>query len=60
LYVFQDIWALKTFRPFQSQGREVIGKTIITPITFGKDYWNVPKNLLNKSTDLIILGGGSR
>jgi len=57
LYVFQDMWGLKTYRLFKPQGRIVIGKTVITPITFGKECWNVPKTLLTKITDLIILNG---
>jgi cell wall-associated NlpC family hydrolase len=55
LYVFQDMWGLRTFRPFQSTGRMIVGKTVITPITFGKEYWTVKKNLLSRATDLIIL-----
>jgi cell wall-associated NlpC family hydrolase len=55
-YVFQNMWGLRTFRPFQSQGRKIIGKTVITPITFGKEYWDVPKTVLDRVTHLIILG----
>ena len=57
LYILHDMWGLRTFRPFQSQGRWIVGKTVITPIDFGKEYWTVEKNLLSKSTDLIILKG---
>ena len=55
LYILHDMWGLRTFRPFQSTGRMVVGKTVITPITFGKEYWTVEKNLLSKATDLIML-----
>ena len=55
LYILHDMWGLKTFRPFQSTGRMIVGKTVITPITFGKEYWTVEKNLLSKATDLITL-----
>jgi len=38
-YVYQTMWGLHTRRWFESEeGRLVVGKTVITPIDFGKDF----------------------
>lgn len=55
-YVLHNFWSLKTIRPFQSLGRAVIGKTIITPIDFGRSYFNVKENLLSRATSITNLG----
>jgi hypothetical protein len=44
--VFQDAWGLPTRNLFGMEGRNVIGKTAITPLTLGEGHSNIPHNLL--------------
>jgi hypothetical protein len=54
-YVFHDMWGLKTRRLFQSEGRAVVGKTVITPLDFGKGYLNVKSSLLDRMLDFTTI-----
>lgn len=54
-YVFHDMWGLHTKRLFACPGRAVVGKTVVTPIDFGKSYVNVPRSLLRMASGVILL-----
>jgi cell wall-associated NlpC family hydrolase len=54
-YVLHDMWGLKTRRLFRSNGRAVVGKTVITPIDFGHKYINVKASLLDRMIDFTNL-----
>ncbi len=54
-YVLHDMWGLKTKHWFREEGRAVVGKTVITPIDFGKDYINVKASLLDRMLDFTVL-----
>jgi len=55
LYVLHDMWGLGTYRLFKSEGRAVVGRTVITPIDFGKHYLNVEHSLLDKVVGITLL-----
>lgn len=54
-YVFQDVWGLHTRNLWGTEGRAIIGKTVITPLSIGQSYINVPLSLLDKATSLTLL-----
>lgn len=58
-YVFHDMWGLHTMRMLRSDGRAVVGRTLITPIEFGHDYLNVRSSLLDKAMGITIIGANS-
>ncbi len=55
VYVLQDVWGLHTVNLLDQAGRAVIGKTVITPIDFGKNFLNVKETLLERVTSMSIL-----
>ncbi|MGE3920690.1 MAG: SH3 domain-containing protein [Gammaproteobacteria bacterium] len=54
-YVFHDKWGMVTKNIFWQEGRAVIGKTVITPLTLGKKYINVPQSFLTETTMMVVL-----
>jgi len=54
-YMLHTIWGLRTKLPFIDWGRAIIGKTVITPLTFGKEYFGIPKSLLSKIERMTLL-----
>lgn len=54
-YVLHDKWGLHTQRSGQPSGRLVIGKTVITPITYGANIENVKQSLLQSSLGMVII-----
>jgi cell wall-associated NlpC family hydrolase len=57
LYVLQNKWAIHTAWSSRSDGRAIIGKTFISPITLGKGYINVPQSDLDRTYGITVLGG---
>ena len=58
IYVLQDIWGLHTRMPlmhFMSEGRAIIGQTIVVPLEFDKYYINVPVPLIDKVNGMTVL-----
>lgn len=55
LYVFHSPWGLKTSRWFRPDGRIVIGRAVITPLSFGHGYWNISKDWLDRANGLVLL-----
>ncbi|MBA2649567.1 MAG: SH3 domain-containing protein [Legionella sp.] len=54
-YILQDVWGVHTVNLFDKPGRAVIGKTVITPIDFGKGFFNVRETFLDKVDSMSIL-----
>jgi len=54
-YVLQDMWGLRTKNLWGKKGRAVVGKTVITPLTFGARYMNVPFISLDHLEKMAIL-----
>lgn len=52
-YVYHDIWGLGTLTKGQ-EGHAVIGHVAIMPLEFGKEFSNIPSNLLTKAQGLIL------
>ena len=55
VYILQDVWGLRTENFWGREGRAVFGKTIITPIDFGKNFSNIPILQLDRADSLSIL-----
>ncbi len=53
--VFHAFWGLHIYKLFKQQDRIVIGKTIITPLKFGKQFINVSRNILSVADSMVIL-----
>lgn len=54
-YVLHDEWGLHTLRPFRSDGRLVVGKTVITPLDFGQQIFGVRQSLLDRVVSITLL-----
>lgn len=54
-YVLQDVWGLHTEDLFNREGRAIIGRTVITPLDFGKEFRNVKKTQLEAADSISIL-----
>lgn len=50
-YAFHDVWGIHTI----TNGRLVIGRTIISPVSLGSQYWNT-RNLLTSMHGMTLLG----
>lgn len=50
LFVFNSLWGFKTRSLLGSNGRSVIGKSVIMPLTIDQGYWNIPTTSLDKIT----------
>ena len=55
IFVFHDMWGLRTKNLFSQEGRMIVGKTVITPITFGKEYYDVKKTFLDSADGVRVL-----
>ena len=55
IFVFHDMWGLRTKNLFSQEGRKIVGKTVITPITFGKQYYDVKKTFLDSADGMRVL-----
>lgn len=55
LYVFHNIWGLQTLDERGIEGRDIIGQTVITTLTQGKNRADVPKTYLDKAYGLTLL-----
>ena len=55
VYVYHDVWGLRTEDQQGQAGRAVIGKVAITPLDFGTAYSNIKSSLLSKAQRLILL-----
>ena len=56
LFVYQDVWGLHTESFFGHEGRAVLGRTVITPITLGQDHITIPSSFIHSVQGLRILG----
>lgn len=56
-YVLHDVWGMHTGNPFRDTGRSIIAKTVITPITLGRKYINVPKSFLDRAVGMTVIEG---
>ena len=54
-YVYHNVWGLRTHSVTGEEGRAILGKTVIMPLDFGKEYSNIEKMLLDKAKGLILL-----
>jgi len=55
IVVFHDPWGVHTENKFHQEGRLVIGKTVITPLSLGKGYLTVPKTWLDQVNSYTLL-----
>ena len=55
VYVYNNVWGLRTQSASGQEGRAVLGRTVIMPATLGKQYDNIPQTLLDKFQRLILL-----
>lgn len=55
-YVFQDKWGMHTHDEAGNDGRAVIGKTVITPLSIGRDMRYVGQEQLVRANKIINLG----
>lgn len=55
VYVFHDVWGLRTKSLLGKEGRAILGKVVITSLDFGKEYSNIKKVLLDKCKGMILL-----
>lgn len=55
IMVLQDMWGLHIY-PIFGNDRIIIGKTVITPLDFGHQFWNVSQNGLTVTEAMTILG----
>ena len=55
LYMYNDVWGLRTENEQGQEGRAVIGKVAIMPLDFGQEYSNIKSSLLSKAQKLILL-----
>ncbi|MBF0482670.1 MAG: hypothetical protein HQK82_13515, partial [Desulfovibrionaceae bacterium] len=55
--VFHNVWGVRTFEPDGSSGREVIGKTVITTLSPGRELQNVraDKLLINRVEGMTLI-----
>lgn len=54
-FIFHTIWGIRTKYPFMDQGRAVIGRTAITPLEIGKQFWGIPLTFLDKVVRMTLL-----
>jgi hypothetical protein len=52
-YTYHDMWGLRIKN--QPNKRAIVGKTVIMPLDWGKDYSNIEGTLLTKATGLLLL-----
>lgn len=55
IFILHDMWGLRTENIFAQSGRKIIGQTVITTLTFGKQYSDVKKTFLDKIDGFRIL-----
>lgn len=55
IYVFQNMWGLKTSILGMHKGRAIVGAPVITPLTFGSTYHNVSSTNLDDIDSLLVL-----
>lgn len=53
--VFQNVWGLHVYKLFNDKDRVVIGRTVITPLNFGKDFVNVTLSHLKNADGMTTL-----
>jgi cell wall-associated NlpC family hydrolase len=53
--VFQNMWGLHIYKLFNNKDRIVVGKTVITPLSFGKNFINTSLNHLHAANSMTIL-----
>lgn len=56
IYVFNTIWGLKTKRLFNTDGRAIIGSTVVMPLSIGKENSRIKSNLLNRISNISTVG----
>jgi len=54
-YAMHTLWGLKTFEPDGTEGRYVVGRTVITPLAFGDRQRRVHQSLLTRVTGMTNL-----
>lgn len=54
-YVFHNVWGLRTRRIGAKEGRLVIGRSVITPINLGEQYFNVKQSFLGRADSITII-----
>jgi hypothetical protein len=52
-YIYHNMWGFRIKN--QPNKRAIIGKTVIMPLDWGKDYSNIEGTLLTKATGLLLL-----
>jgi hypothetical protein len=55
VYVYNNLWSLRTHSPTGAAGKAILGKIIIMPLELIKEYGNITYSLLDKSKGLILL-----
>jgi cell wall-associated NlpC family hydrolase len=53
--VFQNVWGLHIYKLFGPKDRIVIGQTVITPLNFGKKFWNTSMYHLAAADSMVLL-----
>lgn len=54
-YIFHEFWGVHTKNLFGEEGRAIVGKSAITPITLGQGYINVPKRFIDSIDGMTLL-----
>lgn len=55
IFVLHNMWGLHTKNIFMQSGRRIVGQTVITPLTFGKQYLDVKQTFLDKIDGARVL-----
>jgi SH3 domain (SH3b1 type)/NlpC/P60 family/NLPC_P60 stabilising domain, N term len=55
VYVYNNLWILRTHSPTGTAGKAIMEKTVIMPLELGKEYSNITYSLLDESKGLILL-----
>lgn len=56
IYTFHTAWGLQTTLLSGKTGRAIFGKTVISPLDLGSEYFNIKATLLDKAAVMTFLG----
>ena len=55
VYVYNNLWSLRTQSLTGTAGKVILGKTVIMPLALGKEYGNITCSMLDNTKGLILL-----
>jgi cell wall-associated NlpC family hydrolase len=54
-YMYQTMWGLSTHHWFEGDGRLVVGKTVITPLNFGEDFYFTSSSFFARIQGMMLI-----